>query len=119
MAGQVFQPKAAPEFVPGKPSQVVGVAPVDVLAVAFTNAEGRKSVALALSFGTDTEDGKPGVYILADEAQMGDQLRIANSVVKLGVRKWLDSRKSEEQEVPSSMTQALDGVLATEIEVKS
>ena len=93
MAGRVQQGTQAPEYAPGKPNQVLGVAPAEILAVKFTNGEGRIGACLAISFGKDTDDGGPGVYILAEQVQMTEQLTIAGPVVREGVRKYLAGRK--------------------------
>lgn len=93
MAGKVQQGTQAPEYVPGKPNQVIGIAPAEILAVKFTNAEGRVGAALAIVFGKDTQDGGAGVYILAEQVQMTEQLTIAGPVVRDGVRKYLSGRK--------------------------
>ena len=77
MAGTVQQGTPAPEYIPGKPNQVIGIAPAEILAVKFTNGEGRIGAALAIIFGKDASDGGPGVYILAEQIQMTEQLTIA------------------------------------------
>jgi hypothetical protein len=93
MAGRVQQGTQAPEYAPGKPNQVLAVAPVTMLAVKFTNGEGRIGACLSISFGTDTEDGGPGVYIMAEQVQMTEQLTVAGPVVRDGVRRHLASQK--------------------------
>lgn len=93
MAGTVQQGTPAPEYIPGKPNQVIGIAPAEILAVKFTNGEGRIGAALAIIFGKDASDGGPGVYILAEQIQMTEQLTIAGPVVRDGVRKFIAGRK--------------------------
>lgn len=85
----VQQPKRAPEFVPGKKNQVTAMVPVQMYAVNFVNGDSQKSMALILVFGKDTEDGGPGVFVLADENQMAQQILVANETVKKGVRAHL------------------------------
>jgi hypothetical protein len=85
----IQQPTEPAQYDPTRRSEVVGVAPASLHSVAWVNAEGRKSMCLVIVFGKDTEDGGPGVFILADQEQMSEQLRIANVVVKKGVRRWL------------------------------
>jgi hypothetical protein len=100
--GTVRGPKSAPEYVPGKSSTVTGITEAQIYAVAFVNAEGRKSMCLTLVFGKDTEDeGQPGVYILADEDRMRENLAIANPYVKKGVREHIArQREVSGAEVP-------------------
>lgn len=93
MAGKVQQGTQAPEYIPDRPNQVIGIAPAEIMAVKFTNGEGRVGAALAIVFGKDVQDGGPGVYILAEQVQMTEQLTIAGPVVRDGVRKHLASRK--------------------------
>jgi hypothetical protein len=93
MAGKISQGARAPQYHPGKPNKVLRVAEVKTLAVAFTNSEGRESMCLVHTFGKDVEDGGAGVYVLAEEQQMAEQLKIANTTVKTGVRAWLAGQK--------------------------
>jgi hypothetical protein len=97
-------PKQQPEYDSSRRSQVVGVAPAQIYSVAWLNAEGRRSLCLAIVFGKDTEDGGPGVFIMADEDQMNEQLKLATSVVKQGVRQWLASQNPDaDTDVPSQL----------------
>ena len=101
----IQQPKRAPEFVQGKQNVVTGIAPVNLLAVSFVDGNGQKSMALVLQFGKDTEDGGPGVFVMADEVEMSNQLKISNSTIKKGVRAWLASQQNQtSEEVPESTT---------------
>ncbi len=95
MAG-IQQARQTPKF--SKPHQIIKVAPAQQLVVVYTNGEGRESMCLALTFGKDVADGGAGVYILAEEQQMIDQLKVAGKIVRDGVRKWISS----ESEVLSS-----------------
>lgn len=85
----IQQPKRNPEYVSGKQNVVTGIAEARILAVSWVNGEGRKSISLVLQFGTDTEDGAPGVFVLADENEMERQLQVANNTIKKGVRAYL------------------------------
>lgn len=87
MAGSVQQPRQAAQY--GKPNTVIKVAEVRTVVVIYTNGEGRQSMCLAQVFGKDVDDGGPGVYILAEEHQMTEQLKIAGRLVKDGVRRYL------------------------------
>jgi len=101
----IVQPTQAPEYDDSRKNEVVGITEVRFIAVAWVNAEGRKSMCLALSFGKDAEDKGPGVFILADESQMSEQLRMANSTVKKGVRKWLGGQKeTTAEDIPESLS---------------
>ncbi len=101
----ISRPTQSPEYDESRRNEVVGVTNAKLLAVAWVNGEGRKSMCLALVFGKDAEDKGPGVFILADESQMSEQLRLANSTVKKGVRKWLSSMKeTTADDIPSSLT---------------
>ena len=93
MAGRIVEGKRAAEYIPGKSNEVVSVTPVQMLAVAFADADGRRSVALVMAFGKDTEDGGLGVFTMANEDQMAEQLRIAPPMLKKGVRAWLRGQK--------------------------
>ncbi|MEI6358069.1 MAG: hypothetical protein WCP53_13370 [Verrucomicrobiota bacterium] len=86
MAG-IQQARQTPKF--SKPNQIIKVAEVRQVVVVYTNSEGRESMCLAQVFGKDTADGRVGVYILAEEQQMIEQLKIAGKLVKDGVRKWV------------------------------
>jgi hypothetical protein len=99
----IQQPKRQPEFVNGKRSTVVGVSPAHLYAVAWVDAEGQKSSCLCVTFGTDNEDGGLGVFILADQGQMEEQLKMPNQIIKKGLRAWVGSQTdSGEAEVPAS-----------------
>jgi len=100
----ISQARNAPEFVPSKPNAVLGITEARVLAVRFTNGDGEVSTALVMQFGTDTEDNAPGVFIMANAEEMGTQLKIANKVVKKGVRQWLASKEtSGASDVPATL----------------
>lgn len=86
--GKVLQPTQAPTFVPGKTNTIISVTEVKTLAVAWVDGEGKRQTALVLAFGKDVEDGGIGVFVMADEQQMVEQLRIANPTLKKGVRKF-------------------------------
>jgi len=100
--GRVIQPTQAAEYS-SKRNVVEGVAEAKIFAVSWTDSEGQRQMCLALQFGKDTEDGKPGVFILADSADMKSQLRIANPVVKQGVRAAM-AAQSGTTEVPGSVS---------------
>lgn len=104
----IQQPKRAPEYVPGKKNVVTGIVPAQLYAVSFVGGDSQKSMALVLVFGRDNEDGGPGVFVLADENEMSNQLKIATDTVKKGVRAYL-ARQQEPtaEEVPESATNLL------------
>lgn len=91
MAGHVEVPKAAPTFVQGKSNVVTSVTEVKTLAVKWVDEAGREGTCLVHTFGTLKEDGKPGVFILADEEAMMSNLKMAGPVVLKGVRQYLAS----------------------------
>lgn len=99
-------PKNAPEYVTGKRNTVHAVTPAQLLGVSWVDGDGAKRMALVIQFGKDNEDnGAPGVYILADEEEMGTQLKIANKTVKQGVREWLAKQSNTPVgEIPESLT---------------
>lgn len=86
----------------GPPNSVMGITEARVFAVAFTNAEGRQAMCLALQFGIDTSDRKPGVYIMAEEAQMRE-MRIAGTLVRDAVRKAVARGAVETEVVPDDV----------------
>lgn len=101
----ISQPKPQPKFVPGKKNQVTAVAPAGLYAVTFVGGDSQESMALVLVFGTDTEDGGPGVFVLADENEMSNQLKVATPTVKKGMRAWLAAQKEQTaEEVPEEAT---------------
>lgn len=103
--GSVVHPTAAPEYDDTRRSEVVGVTPAQLHAVAWVDGEGRKSMCLTLIFGKDAEDGGPGIFVMADEIQMKEQLKLANSTVKAGVRKWLAANtESTADDVPAGLS---------------
>jgi len=101
----IQSPKRAPEFVSGKQNVVIGVSPAQLLAVSWVDNNGQKSMALVLQFGKDTEDGGPGIFVLADENEMVNQLKLPNSTIKKGVRQWLAKQaEPRAEEVPDTAT---------------
>lgn len=101
----VQQPKRSPEFVNGKQNVVIGVTPAQLLAVSWVDGSGQKSMALVLQFGKDTEDGGPGVFVMADENEMVNQLKLPNATIKKGVRQWLAKQADPTaEEVPETAT---------------
>ncbi len=101
----VHRPNEKPEYDATRKNEVVGITPANIFAVAWVNDEGRKSMCLAIVFGKDSEDEGPGVFILADEMQMKEQLKMANSVVKKGVRKHLASgEETTADDVPANLS---------------
>lgn len=89
MPGHVEQPRPSPTYVQGKANTVLSVAPVHTLAVRWVDEDGRESTCLVHAFGKLKEDGKPGVFILADEQAMISNLKMAGPVVLKGVRQYL------------------------------
>ena len=90
MAG-IHQGTQTPEYDESRRSEVTAVIEVKTLAVAYTNAEGKKGMWLALVYAKENDDGGPGVFIMAEQEQMGQQLNMAGKIVKSGVRKWIDA----------------------------
>jgi len=112
MAG-VMQPRRAAEY--DKPNTVLKVVDVKTAVVIYTNSEGRKSMCLAYSFGKDVEDGLPGVYIVAEEQQMTETLRVAGKLVRDGVRRWLAGAEDVRSEnIPAAVLGVVDQ-LATNV----
>jgi hypothetical protein len=101
MAG-VVQPRRAAEY--DKPNTVLKVVDVKTAVVIYTNSEGRKSMCLAYSFGKDVEDGMPGVYVVAEEQQMTETLRVAGKLVRDGVRRWIAGAEEVKSEnIPAAL----------------
>lgn len=102
--GRVMHPNQKPEYTTGKSNTVTGVVPAQLLAVAFVDADGRKSMCLAVQFGKDTNDGGPAVFIMADEEEMKNQLKIANATITKGVRAWMSKqRDATAEELPANL----------------
>lgn len=111
MAGRIQQGTQAPEYAPGRPNQVIGVVPVQHFAVKFTDGDSRISACLAISFGTDKEDGKELVCILAEQVQMTEQLKIAGPLVRDAVRRYMASQQPVTAEsIPESIMSVGDGL---------
>lgn len=111
----ISQPRPAPEFDTSRKSQVINITEARTFAVIWTDAEGQKSMCLAISFGKDAEapnpdKAGPGVFILADQEQMTTDLTIANKIVKAGVQKHLA------QEAPATADEVPAGLSTIEIE---
>jgi hypothetical protein len=112
MAG-VMQPRRAAEY--DKPNAVLKVVDVKTAVVIYTNGDGRKSMCLAYSFGKDVEDGLPGVYIVAEEQQMTETLRVAGKLVRDGVRRWLAGAEDVRSEnIPAALLGAVDQLSTNE-----
>ena len=92
MAGRVIEAPRVAEYTTGKTNTVTAITEVKQYAVAFTDGDGKRSMALVLIFGKDAEDGGPGVFTMANEAQMSEQLRIAHPVLKKAVRSFLQGK---------------------------
>jgi len=105
MAGRIIEGKRPAEYIQGRSNEVTSVAEVKVLAVAYADGEGKRCVALVMAFGKDTEDGGLGVFTMANEEQMAEQLRIAPPLLKKGVRTWLQGLDPvQADDVPASIT---------------
>lgn len=61
-------------FHEGQANTVLSVTELRQFAVRYTNGEGRETMALVAQFGT-MDDGGAGVFLLATETQMAEQLR--------------------------------------------
>lgn len=83
-----------------RPNQI-RCAPVQMFAIGIADSTGQETLALALVFGKSAEDGKDGVYIMADHEQMKATMKIATPKVAAAVRAQLGG-KLEEAEIPSS-----------------
>lgn len=104
----VQQPRRAPEFVNGKQNTIIGIAPAQLYAVNWVDGNGQKAMALVIQFGKDTEDGGPGVFVLADENEMTTQLKIPNATIKKGVRAHIARQQDPNAEdVPESATELI------------
>jgi hypothetical protein len=102
---RIIQPRTAPEFVNGKVNQVTGIVPAQLFAVSWVDGNGQKSNALVCQFGHDNEDNAPGVFIMASEEEMEQQLKIANSTIKKGVRAYLARQANPTaEEIPETAT---------------
>jgi hypothetical protein len=96
-------PRPAAQFADNSRNEVTAMTEARTFAVAYTNSEGRKSMALVLVFGKDAEDGGPGIFVMAEESEMEQNLRMPSATIKKGVRKFL-AEQSEVTEAPSSLT---------------
>jgi len=55
-------------------NKVLSITECQQYAIRYTNSEGKESMCLVNRFGK-TPDGRPGIFLLADEKQMSTQLR--------------------------------------------
>lgn len=92
----------------GAPNTVLGITEARIFAVAYTNSEGREAMCLAIQFGKNTNDGKPGVFIMAEEAQMRE-MRVAGKTVTEGVRKFIARDARSADAVPEELLKDVDG----------
>lgn len=74
-----------------KPNTVLSITETKTYAIRFTDKTGKESMSLVMVFGAEA-DGDPGVFVLADNAQMSMQLK-QNPALRKEVLKALKATK--------------------------
>lgn len=84
---------------------VLSVAEARWFAISHTDDHGRKGVALCVSFGKmKGADGRPGVFVLLDNDQMQQNLRIASPDIQEAVSKHLaGTNGASADDIPSHL----------------
>jgi hypothetical protein len=81
---QVQDPTRVGHYPEGRANRIISITPAQHVMVRYVNPDGRETMALILAFG-EANYGKggqggpvlPGIFILANESQLGAQLRLA------------------------------------------
>ncbi len=79
-----------------------GVTSVGVYAVAYTDERGRECTCLCVSFGKDKE-GKPGVFVLVDDAEMRSGMKIAATHIRDKVIDYRNTTATGPGVIPDSI----------------
>jgi hypothetical protein len=94
-----------PEYSDKYRNEVVAVQECPLYVVAWHGSDGKKNICLAITFGKDGPEGAPNVYIMADQEQMTEQLKGANSLIRDAVRRKLAEREElTEDDVPEDLS---------------
>jgi hypothetical protein len=94
---------ATKKKTPSSGSTILSVTRARHYAVKFRNMDGKESMALVLVFGKDVRDGRDGVWIVALEDRLNEQLR-GNDTIREGVLSFLaKSAKVGADEVPDEL----------------
>lgn len=73
------------------PNVVISTTPAKLLAVKYADGGAKVQMAMVVVFGKDTNDGKPGVFVLVDSNMMRDNVTIASPHIRQGVLQALAS----------------------------
>jgi len=81
---QVQDPTRVGHYPEGRPNRIISITPAQHVMVRYVNPDGKETMALIMAFG-EANYGKggqggpvlPGIFILANEQQLGAQLRLA------------------------------------------
>jgi hypothetical protein len=80
----VNQPKQAQYGT--RRSAVVEVAELRVHLVKWSNAEGRETLSLVATGAKSSDDGGLGVWVLGEEKDLQENLKVANKIIREGMR---------------------------------
>ncbi len=86
---KVTRPTPAATYHEGRPNQVISLVEVKTYMIKFTDDQGKEEIAQVQVFGTDEEDGGTGVWVIANQQELIEQLRGASKHVRRGVRAQL------------------------------
>jgi hypothetical protein len=110
MAATVTRYESNTEVI-GQPNTVVKVAPFNWYMIVRTDGAGQRRLCLGAVAGTSTVDGQPAVYILMEDEEIKQRLRMATPSVTAGVRREL--AKAAEVSADNIPEGAMDGLLAS------
>lgn len=96
--GRIIGTKPLDEYSKeGKNNEIISVVPAQAYAVAYWDAEGKRSTCLVYHFGK-LEDGKDGIFLFANQQQMQDTLRILHEPLLEQVRADLAGQREVSSE---------------------
>jgi len=103
--GNIIGSKPADEYNSnGETNQIISVAPAQAYAVAYWDAEGKRSTCMVYHFGK-LEDGGEGVFVFADQQQMQDTMRVLREPLLRQVRAEIAGKgKVQPSDVASKST---------------
>lgn len=88
-----------------RPNAFLGATKAEVYAFSISDASSRVQTGIALHFGTNTEDGKPAIFILVQPGEMSERVQIAGPQVRDGIRKLMrELDVNGSVEVPSELS---------------
>jgi hypothetical protein len=77
-------------------NKVLRITEARIFAAIVAGNDGLQQKCLLLQFGKNPEDNKPAVFVMANEQEMVEQIKIAPSYIVEGVRAHLAQNESDE-----------------------